>query len=93
MSRALLLLTTGLTMGATRVVSSANMLAPLGQVAHAWAGAGVSLSSEDEVSMLSMFMYPSLGGAGWTGTRWVGARWSVGLVREWDAILGPWDVY
>jgi hypothetical protein len=56
MLMALLLLTTGLTMGATQVVTLSNVLEPPGQVAcalvGAGTGAGVSSSSEDEVSML-----------------------------------------
>src|SRR5271156_5176512 len=80
MSRALLLLTTGLTMGATRVVPSSNVLPPPGRVARALAGpgagAGGSSSSEDEVSMSSRSMYSSSGGARWTGAGWTGAGWT-----------------
>src|SRR5271168_4546874 len=80
MSRALLLLTTGLTMGATRVVPSSNVLPPPGLVARALAGpgagTGVSPSSEDEVSTSSRSTYSSSGGARWMGERWTGARWT-----------------
>ena len=86
MSRALLLLTTGLMMGATCVVSSLGALAPLAGVARALVGAlagalvgalaGASSSSSSEASeMLSMSMYSPSTGAGRTGARWTGAGW------------------
>src|SRR5277367_6193799 len=80
MSRALLLLTTGLTMGATQVVPLSNVLPPPGRVARALAGpgagAGVSSSLEDEVSTSSRSTYSSSGGARWMGARWTGAGWT-----------------
>ena len=85
MSRALLLLTTGLIMGATRVVSSPDALAPPAGAARALAGAGgVSSSSEVSETLISIF---SSTGVGKTGARWTGAG-TEALDRERGAMLG-----
>ena len=97
MLRTLLLLTIGLTIGATRVVSSPGALASLGGVAHALAGTLAGASSSSEASeTLSMSMYSSSTGVGRTGVgrtgaHWTGAHWAAaaeGLDQEQGATLG-----
>jgi hypothetical protein len=82
MSRALLLLTIGLTMGFTRVTSSPGALAG---VARALPGAGVSSLSTSEVSETLMSIFSSSTGAGGAGARWLEAD---GLGRGRGGMLG-----
>lgn len=80
-SRALLLLTASLIMGATCVVSS-PCAPPPAEAVHVLVGTGrVSLSSSSEGSKMSRFMTSSMG-AGWAG-----AGWLAGLDREQGAML------
>ena len=65
-SRALLLFTTGLVIGATCVVASPGMLAPGVGAAFALAGAGGVSSSSDVSETSSRSISSSSTGAGWT---------------------------
>ena len=87
MSRALLLFTAGLMMGATCVVSSPGALAP---AALAFAGAGGASSPSEVSETLSRSKVSSSTGAGrtgagWTGAGWTGAGWA--LDRERGAMF------
>ena len=77
MSSALLLLTTGLMMGATCVALSPGALAPPAGVtrSRALAGAGGASSSpsSEAAETLSRSIFSSSRGTGWTGARWRGA--------------------
>jgi hypothetical protein len=75
MSRALLLFTAGLMMGATIVLSSPGALAPVEGVAFVLAGAGGVSSSSDESETFSRLIVSSSTGVGGTGA-------GLALVRE-----------